>query len=224
MEWAIDCAFIERAIVGSEIKLDAIPVDAQHTTTRTPHGARHKVIGALALAWNDMHGCPPESLLDLRTRWSNAVVQQATKLKERGLRPGTVAVDVLQARSISLAAACVIAAACDISIFFVRESVAVGGQWGSDDTPPMVFQHIGGPNYAQVSTCVDTCLASKIVVTNVEKPMRAISSYSAKELRGMCTRLPDPTAAPNKRAAYDAVSAHISRALRHTGRTNPRRE
>jgi hypothetical protein len=220
MEWVIDSSFLERSIVGVEVEPETTTVTAQRTPPKTQRADRHKVIGALALTWNAEHVGPPASLLELRTRWSEAVTEHAAKIKQRGLRPGSVAVDVLQARSLSLDAACVVAAACDLSLFFVRESVAVGGRWGAADSQPKVFEHAGGPNYVLVSTNADQYLSSKIAVTDVAKPMKGISTYSAKELKEMCARLVPPPAAPNKRAAYDAITAHISSALAHSGGKN----
>jgi hypothetical protein len=52
MEWVINSSFLEHSIVGTEVERESANASAQRAPTKTQHADRHKVIGALALAWN----------------------------------------------------------------------------------------------------------------------------------------------------------------------------
>jgi hypothetical protein len=182
-------------------------------------GPRTLLLDALAVAFNVGTCGPEKSALELRSTFADSIARSADKLKARGLKAGSAAVDVLQARRITLATAVVTAAACDLSILFLHDRAAVGGEWArAGDGPLVVYQHVGRGQYARADLSASSVAETHVRVLDVSKPLKGVSSYTAAEVKRLHEQVGRDGPPVTKKLAYEAIKAYLASVLPGKGR------
>lgn len=218
----IDGDFLARAVVPPPAKLGTPcpPAKRAHAVHASAlSGPRVLLLDALAVAFNAGTCGPEKSALELRSTFADTIAKSTDKLKARGLKADSAAVDVLQARRITLATAVITAAACDLSILFLHERAAVGGEWAwAGDGPLVVYQHVGRGQYTRADVSASSVAETHIRVLDVSKPLKAISAYTAAEIKRFHEQAGREGPPVTKKPAYEAVKAYLASVLPGKGR------
>jgi len=220
----IDGDFLASAIVAPPARSVAAarpakPPPVVHASVLS--GPRVLLLDALAVAFNAGTCGPDKSALELRSTFADGIAESAAKLKTRGLKAGSAAVDVLQARRITLATAVVTAAACDLSILFLHERAAVGGEWAWAEcwgNPLVVYQHVGRGQYTRADLSPSSVRETHIRVVDASRPLKGISSYTAAEVKRLHEQAGREGPPVTKKLAYEAVKAYLAGVLPGKGR------
>ena len=155
---------------------------------------------------------PRSEEIAARTRVAESLASGKARLKACGLKVALNAADLLEMKPTPLVMINAIAALHSASYIVLVGKIAIYMTWGED--APVVLEKRGRDRYVRSPLQADYIKDNYIVTSDPMKPIKAISKFSAGELREIYGRTEQPMPeTTNKRGVYDALAAYVSRTV-----------
>lgn len=155
---------------------------------------------------------PRSEEIESRTKVAETLAGGKVRLKACGVKAVFNPSDLLEMKHTTPQMIHAIAALYSASYIIIVGKVAICMVWG--DEKPVILERRGRDRYVRSHLTVNYVEANYVVSSDPSKLIKAISKYSASELREVYGRteqpLPETT---NKRGIYDALTAYVSRTV-----------
>jgi len=205
----LDCNFINRVIY----KLPQSSATQQPTKKKRDKQQEHSFFHFFMEETLTMFMPVPRSdEIEVRTRLAESLATGKVRLKACGIKATYEAADILMMRPTTLPLMRAISALNNASYIVLVGKIAIFMVWGND--APVILEKRGRDRYNRSNLTSDYIQANYIVTSDPNKVIKAISKYSASELRDTYSKTEQPMPeTTNKRGIYDALSAYVSRTV-----------
>ena len=150
--------------------------------------------------------------IESRTQVAETLAAGKARLKACGVKAVFNAADLLEMKPTTLPMVLAVAALYSASYIILVGKVAICMVWGEEK--PVVLEKKGRDRYVRSHLTMDYIKANYVTSSDPGKLVKAISKYTAAELREVYERTEQPQPeTTNKRGIYDALVAYVSRTV-----------